>query len=267
MIALFIKKTTDKLSSSPLAKAFLNKEKTTVNGNAAEPPRKFNTASMMPGVVMDQLQEGEEPVTFNHSQASDPNYGAFESAIVQGLAWANEIPPEILQLAFSNNYSASQAAINEFKIYLNKERTKFGDEVCQPIYIEWLLSESLLRKITTPGLLVSWRDPSKYDIFNAWLLCDWSGAIKPSTDIKKQAQGYELLLKNGLVTRRRSARELTGTKYSKNVELLKIENQKLADALTPLLELEQKFGTDKVGEAIKEIDDKIEDSSAGKEET
>ena len=143
-------------------------------------------------------------------------------------------PAEILTLSFSSNYSASQAAINEFKIYLNPVRAAWGDDFCQPIYVDWLLSETLTGRIKADGLLGAWRDPSQYDRYAAWIAADWSGAIKPSVDLMKQANGYALLVEQGFISRDRATRETTGTKYSKNVAKLKRENLALADANKPI---------------------------------
>jgi capsid protein len=195
----------------------------------------------IPGVVMEELQTGEEPVGF-HSQGTDVNFPAFEAAIINAVAWANEVPPEILTLAFSNNYSASQAAINEFKIYLNKFWNKWGETFCTPIYIEWLVSEALLGKFSAKGFLESWGDPMQYDVFGAWTRVDWYGSIKPSTDTLKQARGAQVMVQHGWSTNSREARMLTGTKFAQNVLWLKKENEAIARALTPLLELQVKYG-------------------------
>ncbi len=59
--------------------------------------RKFNIMKHIPGYVIEELQVGEEPVP--HSTAgTDVNFGPFEDAIVCSIAWAAEIPPEILKL-------------------------------------------------------------------------------------------------------------------------------------------------------------------------
>ena len=232
ILAIWIKKTKGLVGSLPFTKAAADATTTAVPGSDGV-TRNFNITKAVPGMVVEELQEGEEPVGFN-SQGIDLSFGPFEASILQGIAWANEVPPEILMLAFSNNYSASQAAINEFKIYLNKIRTRFGEEVCQPIYTEWLLAENLLGKIESPGLLQAWRDPRQYDIFTAWVMAEWSGAIKPSTDILKQAKGYAAMLAMGGITHARMARELTGTSFRHNIATVKRENQQIAEAMAPL---------------------------------
>jgi len=240
VLAMFIKKTEDKMGTLPISGGAVRKDKATVTDSDGG-QRQYNLASQIPGLVMEELQVGEEPVGFS-SQGTDVNFGVFEEAIVQAVAWANEIPPEILRLSFSNNYSASQAAINEFKIYLNKVWSDWGETFCNPIYVEWLISETLLGKISAPGLLAAWRNPKEYDIFGAWIATEWYGSIKPSTDMLKQAKGSKLLVAEGWSTNAREARVTTGTKFSKNIKRVKRENEQKAEAARPLAEFQQEFG-------------------------
>lgn len=225
MLALFIKKNADKMGTLPLSGGAVRREVVTDTGPDGS-ERTWTSAEQIPGLVLEELQVGEEPVGFD-AKGVDEKFGDFEESIVQAFAWALETPPEILRLAFSNNYSASQAAINEYKMFLNRARTAFGDAFCAPIYVEWLLSESLLQKLQTPGLLDAWRDPARYDVFGAWVLSDWAGQIKPAVDLSKLVRGYEQLIELGLITRDRAARELTGMKFSKIVKRLRIENEQL----------------------------------------
>jgi hypothetical protein len=119
--------------------------------------------------------------------------------------------------------------------------------------MEWLLSETLLQKIAAPQLLEAWRDPLKYDILGAWTATDWYGSIKPSTDMLKQVKGSDLLVAGGYSTRAREARITTGTKFTQNIKRLKRENQQLVEALRPMLELEQEFGGEQTGAALKAL--------------
>lgn len=236
MLAMFIQKDEQQTGTRPITAGAVRRG-TQATVDTTGTTRRYNVAEHIPGVVLDELQVGEKPVGF-HNQGTDEKFADFEAAIIGGIAWMLEIPPEILQLAFSNNYSASQAAINEFKMYLDRARMRFGDEFCQPIYVEWLLAQALSGKVNAPGLLESWRDPVKYDAFGAWTSSDWTGHVKPSTDVFKQARGIELLLEMGLTTRDRASREATGTKFSKNVKKLARENEMLAEALEPLKALD-----------------------------
>lgn len=252
-LAMFIEKTEDKPGTLPLTGGAIRRdslEVTDQNGATRDMP--FN--GTIPGLVLEELQTGEKPVAFG-SAGTDINFAAFEASIVNAIAWANEIPAEVLTLAFQNNYSASQAAINEFKMYLNKVRDQFGTTFCKPIYQEWLVSETLLQNVNAPGFLESWRDQNQYDVFGSWISSDWSGAIKPSTDIKKQAQGYKLLNDECWITNDRASKELTGTKFSKNVKRVKRENELKIEAARPIAEFRQEFGDDIANSALEAIDE------------
>ena len=125
---------------------------------------------------------------------------------------------------------------------------KFGDNLAT-LKTE-ILSEVLLQKISAPGLLESWRNPEKYDIFGAWTSLEWYGSIKPSTDMLKQAKGSKMLVQEGWSTNAREARITTGTKFSKNIKRLKRENQLKVEALTPIAEFESKFAPDIAKKAV-----------------
>ncbi len=252
IMAMFIEKGEDKMGTLPVTGGAVRRDQA-VTTDSDGGTRKFNMASQIPGLVMEELQTGEKPVLMG-GQGTDVNFGTFEEAIIQAVAWTLEIPPEVLRLSFSNNYSASQAAINEFKIAINRTWGDFGETFCTPIYIEWLLSETLLQKITAPGLLQSWRNPNEYDVFGAWTATDWYGSIKPSTDMLKQAKGSKILIEEGWSTNAREARITTGTKFTKNIKRLKRENELKVEAARPIAEFKQEFGEDVATDAIETMD-------------
>lgn len=260
ILALFIKKSSDKPGTLPMTGGATRRDQgTTTDSTTNGEPRKFNLNQYIPGMVVDELQEGEEPVT-KGGEGTDTNFGAFESAILQAIAWANEVPPEIMQLAFSNNYSASQAAINEFKIYLNLVWSVWGEQFCTPIYSEWLISETLNGRIDAPGLLAAWRDPMQYAQLASWMAADWYGSIKPSTDAVKQGRGSKMLVEEGWSTNAREARVLTGTKFSQNMKRLRRENQLKAEAARPILELQRDFGAQSAAGAMASAGDQVADA-------
>lgn len=256
MLAIFIAKGEDKPGSKPLTAGATRRDQFTTNNTGDRATRQYDITSQIPGAALQDLQEGEQPTV--HGSGAEVNYGPFEEAMVQAIAWTNEIPPEILKLAFSNNYSASQAAINEYKMYLNRIRTDFGRNFCQPIYVEWLLSEALLNNIRADGLLQAWRDPMRYDEFAAWVDSDWSGAIKPSTDLMKQVNGMQKAVSEGWTTNDRAARELFGQKYNKVIKKLKRENEKKREAMRPLQEAEAEAQAGQEGGASASEADRVD---------
>jgi len=235
ILALSVEKTEDKPGTTPFSSGAVRRG-AVMQDTGDDKKRTFNIAEQIPGMIIDELQQGEKAVAHS-TQRPNVNYAGFETAILSGVAWANEIPPEIFLLQFYQNYSASRGAVNEFKTYLDRVRSDFAESNLEPIYQEWLISEILQGRIKADGLLEAWRDPNQYHIFGAWVDSDWSGAIKPSVDLKKEVSGYVQMINEGLITRDRASKELTGTKYSKNSQRLKRENEQLAEANKPLVGL------------------------------
>lgn len=240
VLSIWIEKTQDKPGSMALGNAVGGAQRADAIGpvSSQSGPREFRSADFIPGLIIEETQTGEKihPHTANQVVAG---YADFEAAIVQGMAWALEIPPEILRLSFNSNYSASKAAENNFSVYLTKTRSWFGEQFCAPIFVEWLLSETLAGNIKAPGLLESWRDPAAYVTFGSWTASDWSGHVKPSVDPVKAQSGYDLMLAAGTITRDRVSRETSGMKFSRAVRQLRRENEALARALEPLQAIEQ----------------------------
>lgn len=256
LIAMSVEKSTDKMGTLPLQGGAVRNDTATISDGDGG-TRKLNVAQLLPGITVDELQVGEK-LNMHGGQGTDMNFGTFEQSLIVAIAWANEMPPTILTLAFTQNYSASQAEINEFKIYLNKIWVDFGETFCTPVYIEWLLAETLTQKIIAPGLLQAWRSPNQYDVFGSWVMVDWYGSIKPSTDTVKQGKGSKLLLELGLTTHAREARGATGTKFTQNVKRLKTENALLAEAMRPLLELQAEFGPEATDTALEAVSEATE---------
>lgn len=237
MLVAFIEKSEDVKGSRAFTAGAARKDVSTPIDGSSE-PRTFKAQQYVPGTVIEELKQGEKPQAFQVNGTTE-SFGDFEEALICAVAWALEIPPETLRLSFSSNYSASQAATNEFKEYLNRVRMDFAEAFCEPIYQEWMIAEVLGSRIAAPGLLDAWNDYwNKFETVGAWLLSDWTGNIKPSVDPLKTAEGYEKLIEMGLCTRDRAARETTGTKYSKNIRKLRRENEQRKEANTPSAELE-----------------------------
>lgn len=236
MLAMYIEKGEERFGSNPMAGGATKLGAETTIDNSGDAKR-YRTAEMIPGLVIDELQHGEKPVPYQVNNTVE-NFGAFEQAIVAAIAWALEVPPEILTLAFSSNYSASQAAIGEFKLFLNPTRTRFGEEFCAPIYEEWLLSQVYQNRVTARGLLEAFKGIDQEDIYGAWIANDWSGHVKPTIDPVKTTRAYTEQSEQGFIDRDRAAREINGTSFDKNVKYLKRQNEKLAEAMRPLLEVQ-----------------------------
>lgn len=247
VLAAWIEKTEDKPGSRGLSMGAIRNDSVQVATGDGSESREFSATEFLPGMWVEELQTGEK-IHQTGGQGTDEKYGDFEEAIVQGIAWSLEIPPEILRLSFSSNYSASKAAENNFAVYLFATRTFFGEQFCQPIYVEWLLAESLAGNIPAQGLLDAWRDPASYVTFGAWTLSDWSGNVKPSVDPVKQVNAYMLAMSRGLIAPETACREFSGQKLSRNLRSLKKYYAALKEAgvpdVQPKPEPSSKFGDD-----------------------
>jgi len=212
LLAMFMEKKEDKPGTRAFSGGAVRNVSVQSTGTEGE-TREFNLAEQVPGVFFEELQQGEIPHSFD-TKRPNVDYGAFEAAVIQAIAWASEIPPEILMLQFSNNYSASKAAINEFKAYLTMVRKDFGVSFCSPIYIEWLVGEVLQNEIQAPGFLESRRTARGYVVFGAWSRSTWSGPVKPSVDLGKDVKAYMVAIEENLVTKDRASKDLFGVRYS-----------------------------------------------------
>ena len=259
-LAIFVKRDAQAQGRSWGSTGGISKHTDTVLDSSGT-ERTFNVVESMPGAVIDTLAPGEEPHGFP-ANGTDEKFGDFEEAIIQAVAWAFEIPPEILRLAFSHNYSASQAANNEFNLYLYLARHNASVSLCQPIYEEWLLSEALTQRFeNSQRILDAWANPQRYDAWGAWIATDWAGQIKPAADILKVTNAHVVSCDNGFELRSRAARELTGMKYARFIKKLRRENEKFAEAMEPIRALDKAASAAAMG-ATGEDDEETEDERA-----
>ena len=249
-IAFFIKKDVKARSSAAgaLGASATRKGGITVQDEGGQ-KRSVPTSWHLPGTVIQELEAGHEPASFNAAQVN-LEYKEFESAIVHAFAWAMEIPPTIAKLSFTSNYSASQGEINEFKQYLRRIHRDFAADYPQWVYQEWLTGSVLNSSIFAPGLLDAQRGyPKTYLEYNAWFATRWMGSVKPSADIVKTGKGVSLLIDKGLMTHDQASRETTGSKYSRNLRRLKREYSKMVEAYAPLIDLLADKGVNLIPEA------------------
>lgn len=176
---------------------------------------------LAPGAVID-LGEGEKANMVNPGRPN-PNFDPFVMAVIKQIGAALEIPYELLIMAFSNNYSASRAAILEFFKVIKMYRAWFVTDFCQPIYEEWLCEAVAKGRINAPGFF---NDPI---IKDAYCSAEWNGPSAGQLDPKKEVEAAELRVQGGFSTRERETTELTGTDYYKNIKQRKREEELLKE--------------------------------------
>lgn len=241
LLTFVVTKNKPTIGTTPLVNASAGFSRTRVSeqpSEAGDAPRRFNVAKFVPGQMVDELAEGEDIKTLG-AEGTDEKFAEFEAAIIAALSWHFQIPPEILRLSFNANYSASQAANNEFQSFLDLEREDVGDQIVRPIYEDVILSLVLLGTLKAPGLLEAIDDPTQWLVEASWLSCEMAGAIKPSVDPLKRIKAIKEQIDAGLMTRARAARELGTGKFSKIARQLAKENALLVAARAAITE-EQK---------------------------
>jgi capsid protein len=183
--------------------------------------KQFNIAQNLPGTVYQGLAKGEEPVSFN-TQRPNVNFGVFESAILNVLAWVTEMPPSVMKLTFINSYSASRQETNEYNVYLQYRFNKFGKDFYQPIYTEYLIQSVLLGKKAAKGLIEAW-NTYDYIKLGAWINSEWTGICRASVDIVKDVQAAQEMLRERITTYDQQCRKLSGMPYKTVLTKLKRE--------------------------------------------
>ena len=231
VFAMFVRKTNDGPGSLPISNAAVKRglEDPWVQSEPGQEAREFRVAKQYPGVVVEELAKGEEIVGMDN-RGLDTAYPVFQDAIIAAFAWLNQIPPEILTLSFNSNYSASQAALNEFVIYLQLRRKVFGASVLAYVYSDWLLSQTLLGGIKADGLAGTINDLSQFELQGAWVNASWEGAIKPHMDPLKAVRAALEAIDGGLMSHTVAMKQLYGRKFSLHIKQIKRDRELAADA-------------------------------------
>lgn len=188
---------------------------------------KRDIRAMTPGTIFDDLAPGEEIVSFQTNRPN-VNYSAFEQAILSGICWSLEIPPEIAMLRFQSNYSASRQANNEFVVYLDYRVQDFAREVCQPIYEEFVTQSVINDLFKLPGYLDAFYDVSKWMQKTAWLGCAWTGLSRPSVDPQKEVNASLSAIDGGLTTYDVECRKISGLSFRQVMQKRKREEEYMA---------------------------------------
>jgi lambda family phage portal protein len=176
-----------------------------------------NSVKLGPGAVID-LAPGEHAKVPNPGRPNTA-FDAFVASISRSIGAALELPYEILIKQFSNNYSASRAALLEAWKSFSMWRTWVVDKFCQPIYEEWFAEAVAKGRIKAPGFF---SDPA---IRMAYTSTQWYGPTQGQLDPVKEVEAAERRVQYGFSTKAKEAMELTGTDFLDNVRARKRENE------------------------------------------
>lgn len=132
-----------------------------------------------------ELAEDQEIQTASPNRPND-GFDPFFVSITRLIGAGIEVPYEQLMLAFTASYSASRAALLEAWKFYRKKRSWTGENLCQPVYDEWLGEGVLRGRIKAPGFF---HDPL---IRRAWSGSSWGGPGQGQIDPVKETKGAQL---------------------------------------------------------------------------
>ena len=166
------------------------------------------------------LNPGDD-VAFADPTHPNTAYNAFFDAMIKEIGAGMEIPPEVLEKQFTQNFSAARGALNEFWRVCDVKRDDFVDSFCQPIY-EQFLAEAVARgRIQAPGFF---SDPA---IRKAYCTCVWPGPARTSLNPKDEVEAAIMRVDAGYSTAQRETAEMTGGDYMRNMEQRMMEAEKM----------------------------------------
>jgi lambda family phage portal protein len=176
-----------------------------------------------PGIV--NFMRPGHSVNFANPTMPQATFGEFTIAVCKFIGAALGIPHEVLLKQFNASYSASRAALLDFWRRVRKYRALVIDQLCQPVYEEWLTDAiSLGRIVNFKG---GFDDPY---IRKAMLRCIWTGSSAGSLDPQKEVMAADLKVKCGFSTIERESAELNGSNYRDNVRQQSSEQTEFEDA-------------------------------------
>lgn len=182
------------------------------------------------GFLVSSLNAGEK-LASHDTKRPNVNFESFVDSITKYLAASLSIPIEILHMKFGSNFSASRASLKLYWQSVAVWRQEFVSDFLTPVYNAWLLGEVSTGNLILPGF----EDPI---LRAAWQSAAWVGVPSPSIDPFKEERAAQIRVKEGFRTREQEAQRVNGS-FDSNVERLRSENERLAEANEPIAALEE----------------------------
>lgn len=158
-----------------------------------------------------------ETVEFAKPEHPNSGYDAFFNAMVKEIGAALEIPPEVLEKQFTQNFSSARGSLNEFWRTCGMQRDWFSDDFCQPVYEAWLAEAVARGRIKAPGFF---GDPA---IRKAYADCKWNGPSRTALNPSQEVEAAIKRVDAGFSTAEEETAQLTGGDYSRNIRKRVIE--------------------------------------------
>lgn len=120
------------------------------------------------------------------------HFAEFSDKIIQYIAAALNIPPDVAMSMYNGSFSASRAALKDWEHTLVVLRKKFSDQFYQPIYEVWLYTQVLQGKVMANGLLNAAMQKNTMAL-SAFYYARFVGANVPHIDPEKEVRAYRLM--------------------------------------------------------------------------
>lgn len=158
------------------------------------------------------------------SKRPSSGFDGFVRAMCTQIGAAFEIPVDLLLKEFNASYSASRAALLEAWKSFRMRRRWLVNDFCKPVYELWFYEAVASGRIHAPGFFT---DPR---LQKAYLKADWVGPAPGQLDPVKEVTAHILAREAGYETTEQGTVEMSGNNFESNIQQIKTENQRMAEA-------------------------------------
>jgi len=175
------------------------------------------------------MPKGQKLNSFD-TKRPNVNYATFLDASMKYNTASFGVPFEVALMQFSNNFSASRAALKMFEVILqNNRQFTIVDYFYQPVYEQFFELECLKGNIQAPKYLELKNDDGYLD--NAYTRAKFVGLKIPHIDEVKEVNAVLSKIKGGLSTFEQGLEDLGVTSdFDSIIERRKIEEEKIKKA-------------------------------------
>jgi lambda family phage portal protein len=161
-----------------------------------------------PGIV-NWMKPGDS-ISFPLHAGPEEEFEPYVVAMTKFIGACLGIPYEVLLKQFNASYSASRASLLQFWGRIKVLRELLVDQLCQPVYVAWMMEAIAKGILVAPGFFDNPR------VFRAWTRCSWSGSSPGSIDPLKEVMAADRRVKLGVSTLERECLEINGSDWRAN---------------------------------------------------
>jgi lambda family phage portal protein len=183
------------------------------------------------GTIVDALPAGHELQSFD-SKRPNVNFGSFLSEVKKNIAASRGMPLAAMDMVFNNSYSGARGELLLFWNTVERFRLNHGWDFEDDVYQMWFMGEVYRGNIVAPGVA------SSKDLLLAYTNAIWIGNQRPDIDPLKSVTANVMEQKYGYKTGAEITAERTGGDYAANLETIKTELEKVAEANGPMKALD-----------------------------